>query len=122
MSGMITSGMIYLGHQLGLYRALQDAGPVTSAELAGRAGLHERWVREWLRGQAAAGLLDYHGDGRFSLSPVAALVMANENSPAFAAGAFTAVPDQLTILERLRESFQTGIGLNYDACGASGAR
>lgn len=41
---------------------------MTSEELATKTGLHERWVREWLRSQAAAGLVDYHGDGRFGLS------------------------------------------------------
>jgi SAM-dependent methyltransferase len=122
MGGMVVSGMIYLGYHLGLYRALQDAGPATSAELAGRARLHERWVREWLRGQAAAGLLDYGGDGRFALSPIAALVLANEQSPAFAAGAFAALPQQMGVLERLLESFATGIGLPYDALGPEGAR
>lgn len=122
LSGLATSGMIYLGYHLGLYRALQDAGPVTSEELATRTRLHERWVREWLRGQAAAGLLDYAGDGRFALSPIAALVLANEQSPAFAAGAFAALPQQMGVLERLLESFATGIGLPYDALGSEGAR
>jgi 2-polyprenyl-3-methyl-5-hydroxy-6-metoxy-1,4-benzoquinol methylase len=121
MSGLAVSAMIYLGHHLGLYRALQDAGPVTSSELAGRTGLHERWVREWLHGQAAAGLLDY-SDARFSLSPIAALVLANPHSPAFAAGAFAALPQQMAVLDRLRESFASGIGLPYDALGAEGAR
>ena len=67
LSGLVTSGMIYLGHHLGLYRAVQDrAGH--QRELAQQTGLHERWVREWLRGQAAARLIDYDGDGRFQLS------------------------------------------------------
>ena len=95
LSGMVVSGMIYLGHHLGLYTALHDAGPITSEELAAKTGLHERWVREWLRGQAAAGLLDYDGEGRFVMSPIAALVLANERSPAFAAGAFAALPQQI---------------------------
>lgn len=122
LSGLAVSGMIYLGYHLGLYRALQDAGPVTSDELAGRTRLHERWVREWLRGQAAAGLLDYAGDGRFALSPIGALVLANEQSPAFAAGAFAALPQQMAVLERLLESFASGLGLPYDALGPEGAR
>jgi len=121
MSGFAVSGMIYLGHHLGLYRALQDAGPVTSAALAERTRLHERWVREWLRGQAAAGLLEYDGEGRFSLSPIAALVLANEQSPAFAAAAFATLPQQIAVLEPLRDSFVTGIGLTYDALGPEGA-
>lgn len=122
MSGLVVSGMIYLGHHLGLYRAMQDAGPLGSEQLAARTGLHERWVREWLRGQAAAGLLDYAGDGRFELSPIAALALANEHSPAFVAGAFAALPHQMNVLEQLLDSFETGIGLPYDALGPEGAR
>jgi 2-polyprenyl-3-methyl-5-hydroxy-6-metoxy-1,4-benzoquinol methylase len=121
LGGLVVSGMIYLGHHLGLYRALDGAGPLDSTALAARAGLHERWVREWLQGQAAAGLLDYDGEGRFSLSPIAALVLANENSPAFAGGAFAALPYQLTVLEPLRHAFATGVGLSYDAFGCEGA-
>jgi 2-polyprenyl-3-methyl-5-hydroxy-6-metoxy-1,4-benzoquinol methylase len=122
MSGLVASGMIYLGYHLGLYRALHEAGAIDSEELARRTGLHERWVREWLRGQAAARLLDYEGEGRFSMSPIAALVLANEHSPAYAAGAFAALPAQMKVLEQLLESFKTGVGLPYDAFGPEGAR
>jgi 2-polyprenyl-3-methyl-5-hydroxy-6-metoxy-1,4-benzoquinol methylase len=122
MSGMVVSGMIYLGHHLGLYKAMQDGGPFTSEEVARKTGLHERWIREWLRGQAAARLLDYDGDGRFSLSPIAALVLANEHSPAFAAAAFAALPHQMKVLERLLECFESGVGLPYDAFGPEGAK
>ena len=122
MGGMVVSAMIYLGYHLGLYRALEHAGPVTSEDLARATGLHERWVREWLRGQAAAGLLDHTGDERFSLSPIAALVLANEKSPAFSAGSFAALPAQMNVLEDLLTSFRTGIGLPYDAFGPQGAK
>src|SRR3954464_3315354 len=49
---------IYLGDRLGLYRALADAGPSTSAELASAAGVNERYAREWLEQQAMAGILE----------------------------------------------------------------
>jgi len=55
--GEVVSLMIHLGDRLGLYRALQGAGPVTAGGLAERTGLHARWLLEWLRGQAAAGLI-----------------------------------------------------------------
>ena len=45
---------VYLGDRLGLYRALADKGPLTSAELAEAAGIHERYAREWLEQQAAS--------------------------------------------------------------------
>jgi 2-polyprenyl-3-methyl-5-hydroxy-6-metoxy-1,4-benzoquinol methylase len=122
LGGAVVSGMIYLGDRLGLYKALEGAGPVTSEELARKTGLHERWLREWLQGQATAGLLDYKGDGRFELSPETALVLANESSSAFAAGGFCALPQQMAVLEQLPESFKTGLGLPYDALGPEGAR
>ena len=49
---------VYLGDRLGLYRALADAGPSTSAELASAAGVNERYAREWLEQQAMAGILE----------------------------------------------------------------
>ena len=48
---------VYLGDVLGLYRALQRAETMTSTELANEAGIVERYAREWLEQQAAAGIL-----------------------------------------------------------------
>jgi SAM-dependent methyltransferase len=48
---------VYVGERLGLYRALAEGGPATSAKLAGRTGTVERYVREWLEHHAASGLL-----------------------------------------------------------------
>ncbi len=122
LTGSVTSGMIFLGDRMGLYRALDGAGPITSEDLAEKTGLHERWLREWLEGQAAAGLLDYRGEGGFELGPEAALVLANEQSAAFMAGGFCQLPQQMGVLERLPESFKTGVGLPYDVFGPEGAR
>ena len=118
MSGMVVSGMIYLGDRLGLYKALHDAGPMTSEELAAKTGLHERWVREWLRGQAAAGLLDYHGDGRFALSPdggagAGQRARARRSPPAPSPACRTSSRSSSSCPSR----FATGIGLPYDAFG-----
>jgi len=121
LSGAVVSGMIYLGDRLSLYTALRDAGMATSEELAQQTGLNERWVREWLRGQAAARLIEYRGDGRFALSVEGRFVLAEENSPAFAAGGFHSLPQQFAVLEQLPEAFKTGIGLPYDAFGPEGA-
>jgi 2-polyprenyl-3-methyl-5-hydroxy-6-metoxy-1,4-benzoquinol methylase len=114
--------MIYLGDALGLYRALQGAGPLTSDDLARKTRLHERWVREWLRGQAAAGLIDYRGNDRFEMSAESALVLADEGSPAFAAGGFCGLPAQIAVLEKLPAAFRTGLGLPYDVFGPEGNR
>ncbi|MGD0288206.1 MAG: class I SAM-dependent methyltransferase [Candidatus Binataceae bacterium] len=117
LGGALVSAMIYLGDRMGLYQALSGAGAMTSEALAQKTGLHERWIREWLQGQAAAKLIDYKGEGRFELSPESALVLANENSPFFLAGGFCALPQQMAVLNLLPESFKSGKGLTYDQLG-----
>lgn len=121
LAGAVISGMIYLGDRMGLYRALDGAGPVSSAEFASRTGLHERWVREWLMQQAAAGILEYDS-GKFTLSPEAALVFADENTPASVIGAFGDLPGEMSHLEQVPEYFRTGVGATYDMGGEAVAR
>jgi 2-polyprenyl-3-methyl-5-hydroxy-6-metoxy-1,4-benzoquinol methylase len=53
---------VYLGDQLGLYRALADRGPLTPGELASAAGIHKRYAREWVEQQVASGILDLEED------------------------------------------------------------
>ena len=114
--GALTCALGHLGDRLGLYAALAEAGPSTSEELAERTGLHERWVREWLRQQAAAGILE-HEDSRFHLAPEAEQIFAREDSPFFGAGLFGNVVGLLGTLEGLEESFRSGIGAPYDSFG-----
>ena len=88
--GEMVSLMIHIGDRLGLYRALDGAGPMSAEQLALTTGLQERWLLEWLRGQAAARLLNYHDGDLFELTPVGAAVLADETSSlSFAAGAFS---------------------------------
>ena len=56
-AGMLTM-MINLGHETGLWEALAQ-GPGTSAELAQRASLSERHVREWLGSVTVGGVVEY---------------------------------------------------------------
>ena len=114
--GQMVSLMIQIGDRLGLYAALDGAGPTTVDELAARTGLHRRWLLEWLRGQAAARLLEHHPDGRFELSPEAALVLARDGEVTFAAAAFDE-ERPLEYVDRLTEAFRSGIGLTYDDLG-----
>src|ERR1700691_4658690 len=78
------TALVLLGDEFGLYKTLAAAGPLTPAELASKTGTVERYVREWAAAQAAAGYIDYDAaSGRFSISPEQALVLADENGPAF---------------------------------------
>ncbi len=121
LGGAMTATMIYLGDRLGLYRAMDGAGPLSSAELAARTSLDERWVREWLYQQGAAGLLRAHGGGRFSLGEEGAAVLAQESHPAFGGGYFSYLPQSLARAEQVAEAFRSGLGLDYDSLGPEGA-
>lgn len=122
LEGAMTSAMICLGDRLGLYRALAADGPADSGELARRTGLSERWVREWLHQQGAAGVLEYRGDDVFALSPEGRVVLADEGHPAFGCGMFSSLPDTMAVVDALPEAFRTGVGLDYDVFGPNGAR
>jgi hypothetical protein len=56
--------MAGLGDRLGLFAVLAANEPQSSAELADRTGLQERYLREWLAGMAAAGYLSYDPPSR----------------------------------------------------------
>ena len=119
--GEMVSLMIHIGDRLGLYKALNGAGPVTAAQLAEQTGLQERWLFEWLRGQAAARLLDYHDPDCFELSEVGAAVLADEeHSLSFAAGAFAGQTPPETV-DKIIDAFRTGIGLSYEELGPNAA-
>lgn len=123
MSGAMTLQMIFIGDALGLYCALkQSGGPVTSAELAARLGLNERWVREWLYQQASARLVECDaGAGRFWTTKAQQDVLANEDgpdaSPFFAGGTAAGIFHITDHRDWLLKCFKTGDGLPYDAHG-----
>jgi 2-polyprenyl-3-methyl-5-hydroxy-6-metoxy-1,4-benzoquinol methylase len=50
--------MLSVGHRTGLFDVLRTLPPATSAEIAARAGLNERYVREWLGAMVTAGVVD----------------------------------------------------------------
>ncbi|HXG20778.1 MAG TPA: class I SAM-dependent methyltransferase [Methylomirabilota bacterium] len=108
------ASLIVLGDKLGLYKAMAGAGPLTSTELAQRAGVAERYVREWLAAQAASGYVAYDPTtGRFTLPEEQAFALANENSPAFLPGAFQLATAAIRIAPKLLEAFRTGAGVGW---------
>lgn len=54
-----TALTLSIGHRTGLFDALHGLPPSTSEEVARAAGLHERYVREWLAAMLVAGVLEH---------------------------------------------------------------
>lgn len=106
--------MVSLGHKLGLYKALAGAGPVSAKELASRSGCAERYVREWLNAQAAAGYVNYHAvSATYELTPEQAMVLADEDSPVFIPPAWNVPASMWFDEEKTFDAFRTGRGVAW---------
>lgn len=120
--GELIALMAHLGDRLDLYGALHAAGAgTTPAELADRTGLDPRFLREWLRGQAAAGLIASDDGEAFTLPSEAVPVLVDRDARTFAAGALTP-PMPPAVVDGVVDAFRTGAGVPYDRLGAEGAQ
>jgi 2-polyprenyl-3-methyl-5-hydroxy-6-metoxy-1,4-benzoquinol methylase len=107
---------VYLGDVLGLYRALAERGPLTSAELADAAGVHERYAREWLEQQAASELLDVDQGGdtwRFRLPTGHDEVLLDVSSLNYSTPIAYSVLASIRPIDKLLEAFRNGGGVPY---------
>ena len=107
--------MTVLGHKLGLYKVMAGAGPLDSSEISKRSGCAERYVREWLNSQAAAGYLVYHAtSATYELPFEQSLVLAEDDSPVFLPPAWEVPASMFFDEEKTIEAFRTGNGVAWD--------
>lgn len=118
--GLYTSGiltlMVDIGHRTGLFQAVAQGGG-TSSEIAARAGLDERYVREWLGAVATGGIVEYDPASRtFSLPAEHAICVTGTSSRNLAPGS-----QFVTMLARhvngVAECFLKGGGIPYSDFG-----
>jgi len=111
----IGASLMLIGDKLGLYKALARGGPMTSAELANATSTTERYVREWLAAQAAAGYVDYDSSSaKFSMSPEQAMVFADEESPVFMGAVGDLVAATILDEPKISQAFRTGKGVGWN--------
>ncbi|MEA2738572.1 MAG: hypothetical protein QOH05_1879 [Acetobacteraceae bacterium] len=120
LGAVATGSLVLLGDRLGLFKAMQQGDSMTAADLAQLTCTHERYIREWLSAQAAAGYIDYDaGADRFRLNPEQATVFADEDSPAFMAGAFEVLSALWMDETKVADAFRSGKGVawhDHSAC------
>src|SRR3989442_5689104 len=84
LGAAISVPLVRIGVRLGLYKAMDGAGPMTSAEFATKANISERYGREWLAQNAASGYLTYDpASRRFHLPLEQAMGIVNDERPIF---------------------------------------
>ncbi len=110
----LNAALVVMGDKLGLYQALAGAGPLSAVEVARRAGVSERYVREWLNAQAAGGYVEYDAaSGRYTLPPEQAVAFTDESSPAYLPGLFQTAVGSILDSPRIIESARTGTGVGW---------
>lgn len=107
--------MASIGHRSGLFDALRDQPPMTSGEIAARAGLNERYVREWLGAMATAGAVEVDSESRrFRLPPEHAAFLTR----AAAADNFAVFAQYVSLMgnveDEILECFRKGGGVPYE--------
>src|SRR5512145_2893438 len=114
---------VYLGAELGLYRALDEHDDLDCRELAERAGIAERYAQEWLEQQAVAGFVSVEDadagvdERRFRLSPEHARVLAHPDDPLHVAPFAHLLVGIGGVLSRVADAYRTGGGVPYAAYG-----
>ena len=105
--------MSYIGDRLGIFKSLAASGPVTSAELAEKTGLSERYLREWLAAMTAAEYVTYDpASKRYAMTPENAMILAREESPFFMGGFIQGIIPNLSVTPKVMEAFRNGKGVH----------
>lgn len=114
---------IYLGEQLGLYAVLHGGTPVTTVQLAEKAGTAPRYAREWLEQQTVSGLLEVDDpaqpadERRYHLPAEHAEVLTNTDSLAYLTPFARVVASAAVQLPALLEAYRTGDGVAWAQYG-----
>lgn len=111
---------IYLGDHLGYYEILDAGDALTPAELAVKAGTDERYVREWLEGQAVSGLLEVVDGGderRFALPSGHAEALTDRQSLAYVSPLARQILVSGFKLGDITEAHRSGGGVSWNEFG-----
>ena len=103
-----------IGHRTGLFDTLALLPPATSTTIAEKAGLAERYVREWLAVMVVSGVVDYDpstGDYRLPAEHAAFLTRAASPDNMAVTAQFISVI--ASVEEQMLARFQSGKGLHY---------
>jgi ubiquinone/menaquinone biosynthesis C-methylase UbiE len=106
--------MISIGHRTGLFDAMREMTSGTADEIASKAGLNQRYVREWLGAMVTGRIVEIDSaTERFSLAPEHAAFLTrpagSDNIAVFA----QYIPLLGSVEEEIVECFRKGGGVPY---------
>ncbi len=108
--------LLSIGHQTGLFDTMATLPPSTSAEIAAAAGMHERYVREWLDGVTSGRVVE-HDPARstYWLPAEHAVCLTTAAGPENFARLMQFVPLMAQVEAEVVACFTAGGGVGYEA-------
>ena len=118
MLGALAAGstalMVSVGHRTGLFDTMAGLPPSTSPQVAAAAGLHERYVREWLHAMTTARVVEHEPDGdTFRLPAEHAAVLTRAAGPDNLSAVMQFLPLMSEVESDVVECFAAGGGVPY---------
>jgi ubiquinone/menaquinone biosynthesis C-methylase UbiE len=115
-NGAAVALMASIGHQTGLFDAMSDGLAATSAEIAKKSGLNERYVREWLGTMATGGVVEIDSDtGTYRLPPEHAMFVTQAAGPNNLAALMQFIPLLAEVEVEVIDCFRNGGGVPYSS-------
>lgn len=106
--------MISVGHRTGLFDVMRGMGPATSAEIASKAALNERYVREWLGAMVTGRVVDVDDAGERFCLPVEHAAFLTRIAGADNLAVFAQyIPLLAGVEDDIVECFKAGGGVPY---------
>ncbi len=114
LNGGMLSLMLGIGHRTGLFDTMADMTSSTSEEIAKKAGLNERYVREWLGAMVTGRIAEYdESKGTYRLPPEHAGSLTRAAGPANMCSMAEFMPEMAAVQDGIVTSFQKGGGVPY---------
>ena len=111
-----TALTLSIGHRTRLFDVIADLPPSTSDEIARAAGLHERYVREWLAAMLVGGIIEHDPDaGTWSLPAEHAAVLTRAAGPDNLAKLAQLIGLMADVEHQVVRCFHEGGGVPYSA-------
>ena len=110
----MAAGLVLVGQQTGLFKAMAGAGWLSSEQLVEKTGIHPRYVEEWLGAMVCNGYVDHDAAaGRFNFPDEHALFLTDDSTEFYLGGLFTGLPGLMAMVPRLVQSFEKGSGISF---------
>ena len=114
----LAAGLVLVGQQTGLFKAMAGAGAMSADQLVAKTGVHARYVEEWLGAMVCNGYVDHDPQAdTFTFPDEHALFLTDESTEYYLGGLFVGLPGLMAMVPRVVKAFEKGSGIAFTDFG-----